>query len=81
MQSAWENLNRVAHQELIAVLEDDTRGNITTGEGTVTLNLSTLVVNIGEELGFGEELDPAYLPTLARSCSSSLTSSRLPRTA
>ena len=56
VQSLWEDVNRVAHQELIAVLEDDTRGNITTGEGTVTLNLNTLVVNIGQELGFGEDL-------------------------
>ena len=54
-------MNRVAHQELIAVLEDDTRGNITTGGGVVTLNLRTLVVNIGTELGFGDELD-ARLP-------------------
>ena len=43
------------------MLEDDTRGNVTTGGGTVTLNLRTLVVNIGTELGFGEELD-ARLP-------------------
>jgi hypothetical protein len=61
VQDLWEEVNRVAHQELLAVLEDDTRGNITTGQGTVTLNLRTLVVNIGEELGFGEELD-ARLP-------------------
>ena len=49
-------------QELIAVLEDDTRGNITTGGGTVTLNLRTLVVNIGTELGFGEQLDSRLPP-------------------
>jgi hypothetical protein len=61
VQDVWETANRVAHQELIAVLEDDTRGNITTGGGVVTLNLRTLVVNIGTELGFGEELD-ARLP-------------------
>ena len=61
VQDLWENVNRVAHQELLAVLEDETRGNVTTGEGTVTLNLRTLVVNIGTELGFGEELD-ARLP-------------------
>lgn len=61
VQNLWEQVNRVAHQELIAVLEDDTRGNVTTGGGTVTLNLRTLVVNIGTELGFGEELD-ARLP-------------------
>ena len=61
VQALWEQVNRVAHQELIAVLEDDTRGNVTTGGGTVTLNLRTLVVNIGTELGFGEELE-ARLP-------------------
>lgn len=61
VQALWENVNRIAHQELLAVLEDETRGNVTTGSGTVTLNLRTLVVNIGAELGFGEELD-ARLP-------------------
>jgi hypothetical protein len=61
VQAAWEELNRVAHQELLAVLENETRGNITTGEGTVTLNLSTLIANIGQQLGFGEDL-AARLP-------------------
>jgi hypothetical protein len=61
VQALWEEVSRVAHQELIAVLEDDTRGNVTTGGGTVTLNLRTLVVNIGTELGFGDELE-ARLP-------------------
>jgi hypothetical protein len=64
VQDLWEEANRVAHQELLAVLEDDTRGNITTGEGVVTLHLRTLVVNIGNELGFGEQLD-ARLPPAA----------------
>ena len=57
VQELWENVNRIAHEELLAVLNDETRGNITTGDGTVTLNLRTLVVNIGNELGFGETLD------------------------
>jgi hypothetical protein len=61
VQELWEEANRLAHQELMAVLNDETRGNITTGEGTVTLHLRTLVVNIGNELGFGEQLD-ARLP-------------------
>jgi hypothetical protein len=57
VQDLWENANRIAHEELLAVLNDETRGNITTGGGTVTLNLRTLLVNIGNELGFGETLD------------------------
>ncbi len=61
VQAAWEEINRATHRELMAVLNDETRGNITTGEGTVTLHLRTLVVNIGTELGFGEQLD-ARLP-------------------
>jgi hypothetical protein len=61
VQDLWEEANRLAHQELLAVLENDTRGNITTGNGVVTLNLRTLVVNMGNELGFGEQLD-ARLP-------------------
>jgi hypothetical protein len=61
VQAAWEQINRVTHEELMAVLNDETRGNITTGEGTVTLHLRTLVVNIGTELGFGDELE-ARLP-------------------
>ncbi|MGH7357320.1 MAG: hypothetical protein ACREJR_00735 [Candidatus Rokuibacteriota bacterium] len=61
VQDLWEDVNRIAHQELLAVLEDETRGNITTGGGTVTLNLRTLVVNVGTELGFGNQLE-AQLP-------------------
>jgi hypothetical protein len=61
VQQLWEDVNRVMHQELLALLENKTRGNITTGEGTVTLNLRTLVVNIGQELGF-DQLDSRLPP-------------------
>ncbi len=66
VQDLWEDVNRVAHQELIAVLEDDTRGNITTGGGVVTLNLRTLVVNIGTELGFGDQLESRLPPDVGQ---------------
>ena len=43
-------------------LDDETRGkHHPPAGGVVTLNLRTLVVNIGAELGFGDELD-ARLP-------------------
>lgn len=58
----WQDVNRVAHEELIRVLNDDTRGNVTTGGGTVTLNLRTLVVNIAEEFGFGDQIDSRLPP-------------------
>lgn len=66
VQDLWEDVNRIAHQELLAVLNDETRGNITTGSGTVTLNLRTLVVNIGTELGFGDELDARLPPDVGQ---------------
>jgi hypothetical protein len=66
VQDIWEQVNRVAHQELMAVLENDTRGNITTGDGVVTLNLRTLVVNIGEELGFDDQLDARLPPDVGQ---------------
>ena len=62
VQDLWENVNRIAHEELLAVLNDETRGNITTGGGTVTLNLRMLVVNLGTELGFGEQLESRLPP-------------------
>ena len=61
VQELWEEVNRAAHAALLRLLEDDTREAVSTAEGTVTLDLRTFVVNVGEELGFGEELD-ARLP-------------------
>ena len=46
------------------MLEDETREGISTAGGAVTLDLRTLLVRIGEELGFGEQLD-SRLPETA----------------
>jgi hypothetical protein len=61
VQALWEEANRAANQELIGILEGETREGVSTEEGTVTLDLRVLVVEVGGELGFGEELD-AQLP-------------------
>ena len=61
VQDLWENVNREAHDALLRTLEDETREGVSTEGGAVTLDLRTLIVNVGEELGFGEELD-ARLP-------------------
>jgi hypothetical protein len=57
VQDLWARANRAAHETLLRVLEDETRAGVSTAEGTVTLDLRTLLVRIGEELGFGEQLD------------------------
>lgn len=62
VQDLWENVNRAAHEALLRVLEDETRAGVSTTEGTVTLDLRTLIVRIGEELGFGEQLDSRLPP-------------------
>ncbi len=54
-QELWRAANRTAHEELIAVLENE-KENVSTGEGEVTLNLSTLVTNLAGEVGIGQSL-------------------------
>jgi hypothetical protein len=56
-QALWENVNRIAHQTLLRVLEDETRAGLSTAEGNVTLDLRTFLVTVGEELGIGERLE------------------------
>ena len=54
-QSLWREANRAAHTQLIAVLEDDKEAVSTEG-GEVTLNLGSLVTNLAEQVGIGEDL-------------------------
>jgi hypothetical protein len=54
-QQLWRAANRTAHEELIAVLENE-KESVSTGEGEVTLNLSTLVTNLANEVGIGQSL-------------------------
>jgi hypothetical protein len=61
VQTLWENVNRAAHEALLRILNDETRAGVSTAGGTVTLDLRTFIVSVGEELGFGEQLD-AKLP-------------------
>jgi len=54
-QTLWQDANRLAHEELIAVLEDEKEA-IATNEGKVTLKLGTLVTNLADEVGIGAQL-------------------------
>ncbi|HEX6229608.1 MAG TPA: SHOCT domain-containing protein [Solirubrobacterales bacterium] len=55
-QELWRGANRTAHEQLIAVLEEEEERGVETEEGEVTLNLSTLVTNLANEVGIGEKL-------------------------
>lgn len=54
-QSLWENANRAAHEQLIAVLENKKEA-VETEEGNVTLNLGSLVTNLADQVGIGADL-------------------------
>ncbi len=54
-QGLWEEANRTAHEELLAVLEER-EGAVSTEEGTVQLKLGTLVTNLADQVGIGADL-------------------------
>jgi hypothetical protein len=64
-QTLWQDANRTAHEELLAVLEDRKEG-VSTEEGEVTLNLGTLVTNLANEVGIGAELAEKLPPDAGR---------------
>lgn len=51
VQQAFIQASAVAHQKLVAVLEDKTCCGISTGNGNVTLNAHELVMEVGTQLG------------------------------
>jgi Short C-terminal domain len=58
---AWEDANRAAHEQLLAVLENKKEA-VSTEEGNVTLNLGSLITNLAEQLGIGEDLTEKLPP-------------------
>lgn len=54
-QSLWEDANRSAHEQLVSVLEDKGEA-VSTSEGNVSLNLGSLLTNLAEQVGIGQNL-------------------------
>ena len=54
-QSLWEDANRAAHEQLVAVLEDEGEA-VSTAGGNVSLNLGSLVTNLADQVGIGGNL-------------------------
>ncbi|HEU4393419.1 MAG TPA: SHOCT domain-containing protein [Solirubrobacterales bacterium] len=63
-QGLWEEANRSAHEQLIAVLEDKNDAVSTEG-GTVTLKLSSMLTNLAEQVGVGSDLAAKLPPDAA----------------
>jgi hypothetical protein len=53
--SLWEDANRSAHEQLLAVLEDKGEA-VSTEEGDVSLNLGSLITNLAGQIGIGQSL-------------------------
>lgn len=54
-QELWEDANRAAHEQLLAVLENKKEA-VETANGEVTLNLGSLLTNLAQQVGIGESL-------------------------
>ncbi|MGE5527095.1 MAG: SHOCT domain-containing protein [Methanosarcina sp.] len=54
-QELWEDANRAAHEQLLAVLENKKEA-VSTEEGNVTLNLGSMITNLADQLGIGEDV-------------------------
>jgi len=54
-QSLWEDANRSAHEQLVSVLEDKGEA-VSTENGEVKLNLGSLLTNLANQIGIGQQL-------------------------
>ena len=57
-QALWEQVNRRAHKNLIAVLNGDDVRRFSTENGTVVFDVSPLVKRLGNRLGISAKLPP-----------------------
>jgi hypothetical protein len=55
-EELWKSANRNTHEQLLAVLEEEKEGSVSTEEGTVTLNLGSLITNLAGQVGIGANL-------------------------
>jgi len=55
VQALWEDANRIAHERLLAVIEDESAVLKLEGD-TATLDLRTLVEQVAQRVGFGQDL-------------------------
>ncbi|HXQ88716.1 MAG TPA: SHOCT domain-containing protein [Solirubrobacterales bacterium] len=64
-QQLWEEANRTTHEQLLAVLENKKEA-VETDEGNVKLNLGSLLTNLAEQVGIGEDLAEKLPPDAAQ---------------
>jgi hypothetical protein len=65
VQQLWENANRQAHKQLLAVLRGG-NNNVSTQNGQVTLNLQSLLQQTQQEIGIGGRIAGKLPPNAAQ---------------
>jgi hypothetical protein len=65
VQGLWEDANRAAHEQLLAVIDDRSEAVSTSG-GNVVLDLKPIVARIGTQLGVGGNLAQKLPPDAAQ---------------
>jgi hypothetical protein len=65
VQGLWEDANRTAHREFLAVVEDRNEAISTTG-GNVVLDLGTILARLASQVGIGGDLASKLPPDAAQ---------------
>jgi hypothetical protein len=66
VESLWNTANRVAHERLLAVLNDSGSSSVSTEDGEVILDLSALLTQLTDRLGVGGNLVAKLPPDAGR---------------
>jgi uncharacterized membrane protein len=66
VQQLWEDANRTAHKQFIAVVEDKGNPDVSTSGGNVTIDLQTLLTQIAQRVGIGQKLVDKLPPDSAQ---------------
>ncbi len=64
-ENLWEDANRAAHEQLLAVVENKKEA-VSTENGEVTLNLGSLITNLAGQIGFAKTLAERLPPDAAQ---------------
>ena len=56
VQALWENVNRAAHKQFVAIVKDEQVRGVSTSQGEVTLDLGALVEQVAQRVGIGTNL-------------------------
>ena len=65
VQALWEDANRKAHEQFIAIVKDEGNPNVTTGGGNVTIDLHAILQELAQRVGVGQKLVDQLPPEAA----------------